>query len=42
MASAIISALGFRATIGLIPIVQRMTLRRGMFGVWLPRTLPQD
>ena len=30
--SAIISALGFRATVRLIPVVQRMTLRRGMFG----------
>ena len=30
--SAIISALGFRATVRLIPVIQRMTLRRGMFG----------
>ena len=32
LASALVSAAGFKATVYLIPIVQRLTLKRGMYG----------
>ena len=32
IASALVSALGYKATVYLIPIIQRLTLKRGMYG----------
>lgn len=32
IASALVSALGYKATVYLIPIIKRLTLKRGMYG----------